>query len=87
LIACTRCDNRALSVIAGLMMTQDPRKAAQSNLERLQAHLKKDCLAETLVTAAITAGDAARQDALRKVVADRLEEIKRKHEPVPDQQA
>jgi hypothetical protein len=69
------------------MTTDEQQAAPPSNLERLQAHLKQDSLAERLVAAGIAAGNAAPQPALRKVITDRLEEIKRKHDPVPDQQA
>jgi hypothetical protein len=60
-------------------------EAEPTNLERLQAHLKKDSLAEKLVTARIAAGNAEPLPGMRKVVLDRVEELKRKHESVPDQ--
>jgi hypothetical protein len=66
-------------------MTDEEQQAAPTNLERLQEHLAKDSLGERLAVAA-TAGTPM-LSALRQVIADRLEEIKRKHEPVPDQQA
>jgi len=56
------------------MTEQEQQPAAATNLERLAA-------------AAKAAGEAPLLPALRKIIADRLEEIKRKHEPVPDQQA
>lgn len=68
------------------MTDQEQQPAALSNLERLQQHIAKDTLGERLVLAAVAAGDVPLVPALRKVIADRLEEIKRKHEPVPDQQ-
>jgi hypothetical protein len=68
-------------------MTDQELQPALSNLERLQEHIAKDTLGERLVLAAIAQGDAPLVPALRKVIAYRLEEIKRKHEPVPDQQA
>lgn len=69
------------------MTDEEQQPAAPTNLERLQEHLAKDSLGERLVAAAVAAGDTPLLSALRKVVADRLQEIKRKHEPVPDQQA
>ena len=68
-------------------MTDQEQPAALCNLERLQKYIAKDTLGERLVLAAVAAGDAPLVPALRKVIADRLEEIKRKHEPVSDQQA
>jgi hypothetical protein len=68
------------------MTDQEQQQAALTNLERLREHLPKDSLGERLVLAAVGT-DGALLPALRQVVSDRLEEIKRKHEPVPDQQA
>jgi hypothetical protein len=69
------------------MTDEEQQPAALTNLERLQENLAKETLGERLVIAAIAAGDALVLPALRQVIADRLEEIKRKHEPVPDQEA
>jgi hypothetical protein len=69
------------------MTTKEQPPAAPSNLGRLQGHLTKDSLAEQLVAAAMAAEGAPLLPALREVIAGRLEETKRKHEPVPDQQA
>jgi hypothetical protein len=69
------------------MAHEEQQPAAPTNLERLQENLAKDSLGERLVIAAKAAGDAAVLPALRQVIADRLEEIKRTHEPVQDQQA
>lgn len=55
----------------------------KSNLERLRAHLKKDSLAERLVAARIERRDDA--EALGNVIKARIEELGRKHDPVPDQ--
>ena len=63
---------------------QQPDTAPQSNLERLQAHLTKDTLAEKLVAARIAAGSADQRASLRKVILDRVEELKRKHDSLPD---
>lgn len=57
----------------------------KSNLERLRAHLKRDSLAERLVAAQIESRDDA--DALGNVIKVHIEELRRKHDPVPDQQA
>jgi hypothetical protein len=67
------------------MTDEEQQPAALTNLERLRGNLAKDSLGERLVVAA-QAGDAPVLPLLRQVIADRLEEIKRKHEPVPDQQ-
>lgn len=69
------------------MTDEEQQPAAPTNFERLQEHLAMDSLGERLVAAAMAAGDAPLLPALRKVTADRLQEIKRKHEPGPDQQA
>jgi hypothetical protein len=70
-------------------MTKEPEEDGPppTNLERLSSNLKKDSLAEKLVTARIAAGNDDPQPSLRKVILDRVEELKRKHEPVPDKQA
>ena len=67
------------------MTDEEQQPAAPTNLERLQEHLARDSLAERLA-AAMAAEDAPLLPTLRQVIADRLEEIKRKHEPVPNQQ-
>lgn len=54
---------------------------AISNLERLQAHLKKGSLASKLVVAGIAAGENPPQAELQQVILDHLGELKRKHEP------
>jgi hypothetical protein len=69
------------------MTDEEQQLASPTNLERLKEQLAKDSLAERLVVAAIGAGDTPVVPALRRVIADTLEEIKRKHEPVPNQQA
>jgi hypothetical protein len=69
------------------MTDEEQQPATPTNLERLQEQLAKDCLGERLVAAAVATDDALLLTALRQVLADRLEEIKRKHEPVQDQQA
>lgn len=69
------------------MTHEQQQPAAPTNLERLKGHLAEDGLGERLVVAAVAAGDAPLLPALRQVIADRLGEIRRKHEPVPDQQA
>ena len=68
------------------MTDEEQQRAVLINLERLQENLAKDSLGERLVVAAMAAGNAPVLPALRQVIADRLEAIKRKHEPVPDQQ-
>ena len=68
------------------MTDEEQQHAALTNFERLQENLAKDSLGERLVVAAMAAGDAPVLPALRQVIADRLEAIKRKHESVPDQQ-
>lgn len=64
---------------------QQPETAPQSNLERLRAHLTKDSLAEKLVTARVGAGSADPRPLLRTVILDRVDELKRKHDSLPDQ--
>jgi hypothetical protein len=66
-------------------LTGEKETESKSNLERLRAHLKKDSLADRLVAARIKRPDDA--DALGNVIKARIEELRRKHDPVPDQQA
>lgn len=58
----------------------------QDNLARLKSHLKADSLAERLVSARIDAGASDSRSNIRKVLTDRIEELRRAHD-VPDQQA
>ena len=60
--------------------------APKSNLERLRSHLKKGGLADKLAAARIGAGSADPKPALRKVVLDRIEELRRAHEPLSDRE-
>ena len=53
--------------------------AQPSNFERLKNHLKKDGLAARLVSAQIGAGAAGGQAALRKVIADRVDEMRQEY--------
>jgi hypothetical protein len=69
------------------MTDKEQQPAAPTNLERLQEHLAKDSLGERLIIAAMAVEGAPVLPVLRQVIADRLEEIKRTHEPMPDQQA
>jgi hypothetical protein len=56
----------------------------QSNLERLQSRLDKDSLAGKLIAARIAAGNGDPLPSLRGVILERVEELKRKYESVPD---
>ena len=60
--------------------------APQTNFERLIAHLAKDSLAAKLVTAYAAPGEATSADAVAKVAADRLDELKRSYGKPEDQQ-
>ena len=60
--------------------------APQTNFERLIAHLPEDSLAAKLVTAYAAPGEATPADAVAKVVATRLDELKRSHDDTEDQQ-
>ena len=55
-----------------------------SNLERLQGHLKPGSLAARLVAAQMKPGDAAPQEALKKVMRDRLDELRLHHAAPPN---
>lgn len=55
---------------------------SQSNLARLQGHLKEGSLAAELVAARIAAGDADPRPLLRKAMLDRIDALKAKHDPV-----
>jgi hypothetical protein len=74
---------------AGTMSDKEKQEGSppQSNLERLRSHLKKDSLAGKLVAARIAAGNGNARPSLQQVVFGRVEELKRKHEPVPDKKA
>ncbi|MHC2424244.1 hypothetical protein ACVII1_007245 [Bradyrhizobium elkanii] len=54
----------------------------QSNLARLQGHLKVGSLAAELVAARIAAGDGDPRPPLRKAMLDRIDALKAKHDPV-----
>lgn len=58
----------------------------QTNFERLIAHLPKDSLAAELVTAYRAPGEVTPADAIAKVAATRLDELKRSHDGTEDQQ-
>lgn len=59
----------------------------QDNLARLKSHLKAGgSLAERLVSARIDAGASDSRSNIRKVLTDRIQELRRAHD-VPDQQA
>ena len=67
-------------------MEQSEEETPQDNLERLRSHLKKGSLAEKLASARIGAGAAEQSPALRKVLTDRIEELRRGYE-LPDHKA
>lgn len=69
-----------------VLLEESEEESPHDNLERLRSHLKKDTLAEKLVSARIAAGAAELRPALRKVMTDRIEELRRGYE-LPDQQA
>jgi hypothetical protein len=55
-----------------------------SNLERLKEKLAKDGLAARLVEARIGAGAGMEQVVLKKVIGNRLEELRKKHAGAAD---
>jgi len=57
----------------------------QNNLERLKSHLNKGSFAEALVSARSGVAASIAGPALRKVVLDRIEELRRDYESLPDQ--
>jgi hypothetical protein len=65
---------------------QREEETPQDNLERLRSHLKKDSLAEKLASARIGAGAAEPSPALRKVLTERIDELRRGYE-LPDHKA
>lgn len=58
----------------------------QSNFERLQTYLKADSLAEKLVAAYAVPGEDAPTQAMHKVMAARLDELKKSYGAPEDQQ-
>jgi hypothetical protein len=70
--------------LGGLMESAE--EEPQDNLARLKSHLKAGSLAERLVSARIDAGASDPRPNIRKVLTDRIEELRRAHD-VPDQQA
>ena len=59
----------------------------QTNFERLISHLPANSLAASLVTAYAAPSGRTPQDAVRKVAATRLEELKKKHDHTEDTKA
>lgn len=57
---------------------------SHDNFTRLKSHLKVGSLAERLVAGRIDAGVADSRRAIRKVLTDRIEELRRAHD-MPDQ--
>ncbi len=57
-----------------------------TNLERLKGQLKKDSLAARLVSAQMNPGAMKHQEALKKVVLDRLNELRSGYAGTADQQ-
>jgi hypothetical protein len=55
-----------------------------SNMERLKGHLKPESLAARLAGAWANPVDAAPQDALKKQINDRLNELRRQHAGIAD---
>lgn len=53
--------------------------SSPTNLQRLKDKLKKDSLAIRLVEAQMSTEAGGRQAALKKVIADRLDELRKKH--------
>jgi hypothetical protein len=62
----------------------DTTEEPQDNLARLKSHLKTDSLAERLVSARIEAGVSNSDLAMRQVLIDRIEELRRAYD-LPDQ--
>jgi hypothetical protein len=60
--------------------------APQSNFERLITHLGKDGLAAKLVRAYAVPGDSTPAQAVNKVMADKLNELKSSYDKPKDQQ-
>ena len=58
----------------------------QTNFERLIAHLRKDSLAEKLVSAYAEAEQDNAVQAIKDVMASRLDELKRNYDAPEDQQ-
>lgn len=59
---------------------------APTNLERLEPQLGKNSLASRLVSAQITAAPSHLQAALKKVISDRLNELRQAHAGTADKQ-
>ena len=55
-----------------------------SNFERLKTRVKKDGLATRLVNAQINAGATGGQADLKKVIADRVEELRQEYGKIAD---
>lgn len=64
-------------------MTGTPTPPA--NLDRLKSRLKKDGLAARLMSARMRAGPAGQQAALKKVMSDRLNELRQGYAGTADQ--
>jgi hypothetical protein len=59
-----------------------PEDQPQSNLARLQGHLKEGSLAAKLVAARIAAGCGDPRPPVRTAMLDRVDALKAKHDPV-----
>jgi hypothetical protein len=59
--------------------------ALPTNFDRLKKRLKEDGLAARLVSAWMSAGPAGQQDALKKVMSDRLHELRESYARSADQ--
>jgi hypothetical protein len=70
------------------IMTDDnqERSAPQTNFERLLSHLRKNSLAAQLVSAYADPGEQTPAEAVSKVIADRLTELKRRYDEPENQQ-
>lgn len=60
--------------------------APQTNFDRLIAHLPEDSLARKLMAAYAAPGEAAPADAVAKVAATRLDELKQSYDDTQDRQ-
>lgn len=61
---------------------EQSKEKPQSNLARLQGHLKEGSLAAELVAARVAASDGDPRPHLRKAMLDRIDALKAKHDPV-----
>jgi hypothetical protein len=84
--ACKHCVGTT-HALKGIMSDGDQERGAlQTNFERLLSHLQTDSLAARLVSAYAGPGEYTPVEAVSNAIAERLAELKRRHDEPENQQ-